>query len=258
MQQHADNAMPNLPHADPSEVEEFDPHSPALQKFYLPVVKRLTRYHRCSTPLPVHDGPCVYVTHHGFGYLSTDIAIATYMLAWQRSYEHGGKHVTVRTTIAKSNLERAMPFLGSMRQQVGGIDPVADTLVAALQAGQQIVMTPGGRRECQPSRSGNPYALRWANRLGFARIAMRAGVPIVPLATVGPHRAFPGFSIGKLSLWSPVGLPARFQLALGEPIPVPPNPKLAQDDAAVSLVQQQAWQATQALYDRLYTPRGAR
>lgn len=256
MQQQASN--PPLKHADLSEVEELDPNSPVMHKFYLPMVKGLTRYHRCSKPLPVPQGPCIYVTHHGFGYLSSDIAIATYMLGWQRAYEHGGEHVQVRTTIAKSNLERAIPFLGRMRQHVGGIDPVADTMVAALQAGQQIVMTPGGRRECQPSRGGNPYTLRWNKRLGFARIAMRAGVPIVPLAIVGPHRAFPGISIGKLSLWSPMGLPARFQLELGTPIPVPPDPQLAHDDAAVSLVQQQAWQATQALYDRIHKPRAAR
>ena len=239
-----------MQHAAP-EVENLDAHSPIMHRFYLPVVKRLTHYHRCREPLPVPAGACVYVTHHGFGYLSTDIAIATYMLGWQRAFERGGAYTPVRTTIAKSNMEKFLPVLASMRQHVGGIDPHEDTMVAALRAGQQIVMTPGGRRECQPGRGVNPYELRWANRMGFARIAMRAGVPIVPLASVGPHRAFPGLKIGKLSLWTPVGLPARFKLALGAPIAVPPNPALADDKAAVSLVQQQAWQATQALYNRL-------
>jgi 1-acyl-sn-glycerol-3-phosphate acyltransferase len=84
---------------------------------------------------------------------------------------------------------------------------------------------------------------------------VRTGVPIVPLATVGGYTAYPGFALGRLSFWSPVPLPARLDIAIGDPSPVAPDPDRARDPAVVRPVQQRVRDATQALYDRLLARR---
>jgi 1-acyl-sn-glycerol-3-phosphate acyltransferase len=118
-----------------------------------------------------------------------------------------------------------------------------------LARGEQLLVTPGGRREARPSRDF--YRLRWAGRYGFARLALETGVPLVPLAVVGGAEAHPGFRLGRLSVWSPLPLPARVEVVLGEPIPVAPAPGAAQDWTTVKALHGLAWERTQALYDRV-------
>jgi 1-acyl-sn-glycerol-3-phosphate acyltransferase len=82
-------------------------------------------------------------------------------------------------------------------------------------------------------------------------------VPIVPVAVVGGAEAYPGVRWGKLSFWSPLPLPARMELAIGEPIPVERRPEAARDPAVVKPLQELARARTQALYDRLVARRRA-
>jgi 1-acyl-sn-glycerol-3-phosphate acyltransferase len=53
-----------------------------------------------------------------------------------------------------------------------------------MRAGESILVFPGGAREVF-KRKGERYRLRWANRMGFARLAIEHGYPIVPFAAVG-------------------------------------------------------------------------
>lgn len=64
---------------------------------------------------------------------------------------------------------------------VPGTPGIAD---AMMSRGETLLVFPGGGREVA-KRKGEKYQLLWADRLGFARLAVRHGYPIVPFATVG-------------------------------------------------------------------------
>jgi 1-acyl-sn-glycerol-3-phosphate acyltransferase len=207
----------------------------------------LTRYHRTRVRGAAPDGPCIYVALHGAGYLLLDLAIAGYCLCWRDHLRHGAPRIPLRVVAAQSRIEKAIPGLPRTKRVAGLIDPSEESCLAALEAGEQLLITPGGAREARPSRDF--YRLRWEGRYGFARLALMTGAPIVPLAVVGGSEAYPGFGAGRLSFWSPVPLPARLDVEVGEPIRVARSPGNARDHAAVGPIQRLAWARTQALID---------
>ncbi len=163
----------------------------------------MSRYHRmASRGRAAAGGPCIYVTLHGAGYLVADLVLACYLLQWKGWYERGEPHTPLRI-VAVRLADRAVPARPAAGEGAGRDHRHLDeqACLAVLERGEQLLVTPGGMREAQPSRDF--YRLRWEGRYGFVRLAVRTGVPIVPLAVVGGAEAFPGFRLRKLSFWSP-------------------------------------------------------
>ncbi|WP_019634871.1 lysophospholipid acyltransferase family protein [Actinomadura atramentaria] len=71
----------------------------------------------------------------------------------------------------------------------GSVGGTRDNCRAMLAAGQTVVVFPGGAREAT-RRRGERYRLQWEGRLGFARMAVEAGCPIVPFGSVGAEEMF--------------------------------------------------------------------
>jgi hypothetical protein len=212
--------------------------------------RRLAAYHRMALEgAPQPHGACIYVTLHGAGYLVLDLVLTGYLLAWKRWHETGEEQERLRIVAGLSTIERFLPGVPRAKELVGIIGTDEEACLAVLERGEQLLVTPGGTREAQPSRDF--YRLRWQGRHGFARLALRTGAPIVPLAVVGGAEAYPGFKLGRLSFWSPLPLPARIRVVLGEPIAVPRQPDRARDPAVVEPLQRLAWRRTQALYDEV-------
>jgi 1-acyl-sn-glycerol-3-phosphate acyltransferase len=236
----------------------LDDRSWVLRRAIMPFAWTLSRYHRMTVSGgPPPSGPCIYVALHGAGYLVLDLVLACYALQWKGWYERGEPHTPLRIVAADSKIERFLPGLPAVKRFAGVIGTDEEDCVAVLGRGEQLVITPGGMREAQPaSRARDFYRLRWEGRYGFARLALRTGVPIVPIAVVGGAEAYPGFKLKHLSFWSPVPLPVRFDVAIGEPIPVERQPERARDLAVVKPLQELARERTQALYDGLLAPRG--
>lgn len=223
---------------------------------YIALSKWLVRYHRTRLvgELP-QPGPCIYVAHHGAGYLNLDLAVACFLVGWERWYEGTGAFTPLRIAAARGHaIERAIPGLPAVKRQAGLIDPSEASCLAVLKRGEQLLVTPGGQRESMPD--ARDYRLKWRDRYGFVRLALATGAPIVPLSVVGGFNAFPGFRYRKLSIWSPVPLPVRLDVAVGTPIHVPKQPNLVRDQVTVKSIHEQAWHTTQALYDRLLAQRG--
>lgn len=241
----------HAPHAPPP---PLDPRHPAY-RWILGGARRLVRYHRMTVEGAVPRGPCIYVALHGAGYLVLDLVLAGYFLGWKEFHEGGRLEDwrPLRIVGADSQIERFLPGLPRAKEHVGIIGTDEEDCAAVLERGESLLVTPGGMREAQPSRDF--YRLRWDGRLGFARLAVRTGVPIVPVAVVGGAEAYPGVRWGKLSFWSPLPLPARLDMAIGEPIPVARRPEAARDPAVVKPLQELARARTQALYDRLVARR---
>jgi 1-acyl-sn-glycerol-3-phosphate acyltransferase len=222
---------------------------------YGAIAEALFRWHRTRVEGTPPAGPCIYVALHGAGYLVTDLVVAGYALCWRDHLRRGGPRIPLRVAAARSRIERALPGLPVVKRDLGLVDASEASCLAALRAGEQLLVTPGGAREAQPRRDF--YRLRWAGRHGFARLALRTGAPIVPLAVVGGAEAYPGFRAGRLSFWSPLPLPARLDVAVGAPIPVEARPAEARDPAAAASLHALALARTQALYDALVARRRA-
>lgn len=74
-----------------------------------------------------------------------------------------------------------------------------------MRRGELVMVFPGGAREVN-KRKNERYKLVWKNRLGFARLAIQHGYPIVPFASVGAEH---GIDI-VLDNESPLLAPVQF------------------------------------------------
>jgi hypothetical protein len=230
----------------------LDPERWIYRGAIMPGARALARWHRARLEGgPPPRGPCIYVALHGAGYLVLDLAVAVYLVAWRDWHERRGPRTPLRVVAAASRIEQALPGLPALKRRCGLVDPSEASCRAALDAGEQLLVTPGGMREARPRRDF--YRLRWEGRYGFARLAIATGAPVVPLAVVGGAEAYPGFRVRRLSFWSPLPLPARLDVVLGDPI-APPPPGGGLPDAKA--LQAEAWRRTQALYDAVVARRG--
>src|SRR6059058_3784600 len=86
---------------------------------------------------------------------------------------------------------KAMPIVGTMWARAGGVAAHPENAYRLLREQQQLVLVfPEGGKG--PGKTYNErYQLRRFGRGGFVEIAMRAGVPIVPIAVVGAEESMP-------------------------------------------------------------------
>jgi 1-acyl-sn-glycerol-3-phosphate acyltransferase len=86
---------------------------------------------------------------------------------------------------------KSLPVLGTLWSRLGGVVAHPDNAYRLLrQQGQLVLVFPEGTKG--PSKHyAERYRLRRFGRGGFVEIAMRAGVPIVPLAVLGAEEAMP-------------------------------------------------------------------
>lgn len=154
----------------------------------------------------------------------------------------------------------AAPAIGAYFRKMGVLPAAPDSIAAALAAGRDVALWPGGERD-----SLRPWTKRdeavLAGRKGFVKLAIRSGVPIVPIATVGGPDSMPvllqGRRLAKLlqldrvarlktfpiTLSAPWGigpailpeipLPTKIRTAFQDPVEVDADPERATDDAYV-------------------------
>ncbi len=143
------------------------------------------------------------------------------------------------------HLFKALPMVGTMWSRVGGVAAHPENAYRLLREQQQLVLVfPEGTKG--PGKLYNErYKLRRFGRGGFVEIAMRAGVPIIPIAVVGAEESMPIVtklpSVARLIgapyvpitanmlMFGPLGVlayfPAKFRLRVLDPVTfnVPPN-----------------------------------
>jgi 1-acyl-sn-glycerol-3-phosphate acyltransferase len=150
----------------------------------------------------------------------------------------------------------AFPLVGSYFRRMGVLPAAPDSIMSALAAGRDVALWPGGERD-----SLRPWTKRddavLAGRMGFIRLAIRAAVPIVPVATVGGPDSMPVLTSGRrlakalqldkvarlkllpIALQVPWGispallpeipLPTKIRTAFQDPIELDPDPERAED-----------------------------
>jgi 1-acyl-sn-glycerol-3-phosphate acyltransferase len=90
----------------------------------------------------------------------------------------------------------AAPGVGTYFRKMGVIPAAKDSMASALAEGHDVARWPGGEVD-----SLRPWVKRdeavLAGRKGFIRLAIQAGVPIVPIATVGGPDSMPVLTSGR-------------------------------------------------------------
>jgi 1-acyl-sn-glycerol-3-phosphate acyltransferase len=89
------------------------------------------------------------------------------------------------------NLFRSVPVLGTLWSRTGGVPAHPDNAYRLLHDEQQLALVFPEGTKGTGKHMKDRYKLRRFGRGGFVEIAMRAGVPIVPLAIVGNEEAMP-------------------------------------------------------------------
>lgn len=131
---------------------------------------------------------------------------------------------------------KATPVVGTLWERSGGVVAHPDNAYRLLREQQQLALVfPEGSKG--PGKTYNErYRLRRFGRGGFVEIAMRAGVPIIPIAVVGAEESMPilfkvpaiakaigapyfpitaNMALGPLAL---VPFPSKFKLRVLEPV----------------------------------------
>ena len=142
-------------------------------------------------------------------------------------------------------LFRQVPVVGTLWSRLGGVVANPDNAYRLLRERQQLVLVfpEGTKGPAKPY--GERYRLRRFGRGGFVEVAMRAGVPVVPVAVIGAEEAMPivwqsdrlaqalGLPYAPVTLntllFGPLGLalylPAKIRLRVLDPVAfdVPPD-----------------------------------
>jgi 1-acyl-sn-glycerol-3-phosphate acyltransferase len=89
-----------------------------------------------------------------------------------------------------------LPIFRSIAPLVGAVEGNRSNAVALLRSGQVVLTYPGGVPEIMTSHFSREH-IRWSNRTGFARVAIEAQVPVVPVASLGVNNGFIFLTQGK-------------------------------------------------------------
>jgi 1-acyl-sn-glycerol-3-phosphate acyltransferase len=98
----------------------------------------------------------------------------------------------------------ALPIWRDLLRRIGAVRGTRENCARLFQAGEAVLVFPGGGREVFKHK-GEKYRLVWKERVGFARLAIEHGVPIVPFAAVGVEDMFEIVLDADDVLGSPVG-----------------------------------------------------
>ena len=86
---------------------------------------------------------------------------------------------------------RTLPGVGTMWSRTGGVPAHPDNAYRLLHDQQQLALVfPEGTKATSKTYADR-YRLRRFGRGGFVEIAMRAGVPVIPIAVVGAEESMP-------------------------------------------------------------------
>jgi 1-acyl-sn-glycerol-3-phosphate acyltransferase len=163
------------------------------------------------------DGGALLVANHA-GAIASDGA----MVAKAIREEHRRQRAVQLAT--ESNLA-SYPGVGMLATKLGAVASHPANLHRLLfDEGQLVLVFPEGLPGARKSLSQR-YRLRPFNRTKFAQTAIRARVPIVPVAILGAEEATPTFGsvkalrkLAHLPLTTGLPLPAKFRIRFLEPI----------------------------------------
>lgn len=199
----------------------------------------------------------------------------TVIMAWWRQFGNSRSlHGTAHDVLMNS------PLLGRYFRRLGIISPTRENIQAAFDQGDDVVLWPGGEIDCYRTWLERDKAVL-GGRKGFIRMAIRAGAPIVPVASVGGHDTAFVLSTGRglakalklkermrvnvapitlswpfglalhLTPFQHVPLPAKIRTEFLEPIYLDTDPARVDDQDYVDAMYEEVETRIQAAMDEL-------
>jgi 1-acyl-sn-glycerol-3-phosphate acyltransferase len=139
------------------------------------------RFEACGID-EVPRGPGLVVVNHDAGI--TDMEIIAMGARWYRQ-----RGVDDRILGLMHDAMFGVPYLSNLLCAVGAVRASQANAEAALARGYKILVAPGGNVEAfRPWRER--HRIKFAERRGWARIAVRSGVPVFPVVFIGGHETF--------------------------------------------------------------------
>jgi len=140
-------------------------------------------YFRAETEFvePFVEGPCLAVANHNAMTGTPDMFC--HMLAFWRTYSPARESYGLMHDVPFS-----LPGAGTVLNALGAIRASPTNASRALERGAAVLVFPGGDLDaCRPY--SRRYEIEFGPRRGFVRMALRHGVPIVPIVSVGAHHS---------------------------------------------------------------------
>ena len=211
------------------------------------------------------EPPCLLIgTHSGAPFVWDAWTVGVQW--WRRFGDERLVHGTAHDALM------ATPVLGSFFRKMGVLPAAPDSIAAALAAGRDVALWPGGEVDSLRPWTQRDTAIL-GGRMGFIRMAIGAGVPIVPIATVGGADAMPIIFSGRrlarllrlddlarlkrfpIAVSAPWGIapavfpeipfPTKIRTAFQDPVDLGDDPELADDEEFVEAKYREVEQAIQ-------------
>ena len=133
--------------------------------------------------LPVSGGALI-VSNHGRLDFDSFILVGMILRSRRRLARLMGDHLWFR-----------LPLVRGILSLSGAVDGTRENAIQLLRQGDLVLTYPGGVREIMSSRFGYEH-IDWRGRTGFANVAISAGVPVIPVVSVGVNNGFVFLSSG--------------------------------------------------------------
>ncbi|MBK9036325.1 MAG: acyltransferase family protein [Myxococcales bacterium] len=228
----------------PGDEHRLEPPDPERVGWLLELLDLADRYHRYQVDGLEHvprTGPALITSYHA-------LTVIDMCLLGRRIFLRDRRLPRALT----DKLMFSFPVIRDLFATLGVVVGTQDNAVGLLRAGELSVCMPGGGLEWARS-SRQRYQLRWGDHRGYARLAIRTGVAIIPTACPAADRVFvvpyDGWKAGELArrwlglsrtiplplpLGLPFGLPIRLTQRVGAPIWPDAPPEAADDPAEVA------------------------
>lgn len=142
----------------------------------------------------IPEGPALYVGNHSSGLMPMDAFLFGAAVYHWRGFDHVPWGLAHEVALA-------FPLFNDIAVPLGAIRASHQNANRLFQAGYKVLVFPGGDLDAmRPHR--RRYQVELAGRRGFVRLALRAGVPLVPVVTAGAHSSMVILSDGRgLARW---------------------------------------------------------
>jgi 1-acyl-sn-glycerol-3-phosphate acyltransferase len=143
---------------------------PVLETFFHPVVRGLER---------IPTGPGLYVANHNGGVLLPD----AYLLGATIYRRCGMEDLPY---VLAHDMAVRPPIANQMMVPLGGVRASPENAHKLFVANRKVLVYPGGDVEAlRPFRDRDKIV--WGERRGYLRLAIKEGVPIIPVVSAGAH-----------------------------------------------------------------------